>query len=135
MLLDIVFIKPDASKYVHKLCHLPKWGNYPIGILKNTDIEIHFLHYSSAEEACQKWNTRKKRINMDNLLIKLSDTGKDDLSDKEFEKTVEIFFSLPFINKICFTRKPGYKGCIHYPELNNRGEYEKWKYMKYIDII
>lgn len=35
-------------------------AHYPIGYLR--DIEIHFLHYKSAEEACTKWERRLGRM-------------------------------------------------------------------------
>ena len=41
-------------------------GFYPIGVLD--DIEIHFMHYSDASDAAEKWNRRKQRINRNNLV-------------------------------------------------------------------
>ena len=46
-------------------------GFYPIGKLE--DIEIFFMHYASKEEALEKWERRKARINWNNLYIKLCD--------------------------------------------------------------
>jgi len=46
---------------------------YPLGLLK--DITIHFNHYDTFEEAKEKWNERKRRINFDNLNIMMSDRG------------------------------------------------------------
>ncbi len=46
---------------------------YPIVLLK--DITIHFNHYKTFEEAKQKWNERKKRIDYDNLYIMMGDNG------------------------------------------------------------
>lgn len=43
------------------------------GIGKLDDIEVVFLHYKSEEEAYQKWNRRKKRINYNNLIFKFND--------------------------------------------------------------
>lgn len=43
----------------------------PIG--KLDDIEIIFLHSTSQEEAYEKWNRRKQRINWDNLYFKMSE--------------------------------------------------------------
>lgn len=68
---------------------------YPIGLLDN-DIEIHFLHYKSDEEARETWTKRKERINWDDLLIKF-DSGKDACTYElmhEFEK-------LPYRRKLC----------------------------------
>lgn len=50
----------DASLF------LPNFTNtYPIALLD--DIVIYFLHYSTEEEARQKWEERSKRINYDNI--------------------------------------------------------------------
>lgn len=79
-------------------------ASYPIGILK--DIKIHFLHYNSKEEAIQKWETRKRRMNYDNLFIIFTDRNfvtYDNLVD---------FDKLGFDNKVVFTHKS-------YPEIKS----------------
>jgi len=68
---------------------------YPIG--KLADIEIHFLHYHSEDEAFDKWNRRKARVNFDNLFVEL---GEIDLVDKAI---MEDFNSLEFPNKVLFS--------------------------------
>lgn len=52
---------------------------YPVGVLN--DIEIQFLHYKSNNDAYEKWNRRKIRINYDNLFLKFDDR---DLSNTDF---------------------------------------------------
>ena len=42
-------------------------SNFPIA--KLIDIKIYFMHYNSEEEAREKWNERKKRVNYDNIFI------------------------------------------------------------------
>lgn len=54
---EIVFLEPD--------------NGIPVG--KLGDMTIHFTHYKSNEEALEKWEARKKRINYDNLYIILND--------------------------------------------------------------
>lgn len=48
---------------------------YPIG--KLDDVEIHFLHYTSEEEARNKWNRRTERLlqftNKNNYIVKFCD--------------------------------------------------------------
>ena len=39
---------------------------YPVGI-GYSDIKIHFMHYHTFEEAIEKWNRRKARVNSDNI--------------------------------------------------------------------
>ena len=69
--------------------------NYPVGYLTygNKDILIHFMHYSNFEEAKQKWNERKERINFDNLYIMhmITDATEDD---------IDRFNRLPYKNKL-----------------------------------
>lgn len=68
--------------------------NYPIGVIGD-DIEIHFLHYHSKEEAFETWNKRLKRIDLNHLFVKL-DSSKD-LCTPELTKR---FIELPFKNKL-----------------------------------
>ena len=71
----------------------------PIGILKCDnlpDIELHFLHYSSFEEAKEKWLTRSKRINFDKIFLVI------EAKDKHEHTLFDEYSNLPF-NKIIFT--------------------------------
>ena len=85
---------------------------YPIGKLK--DIEIHFMHYKTQEEAKEKWERRCKRINWDKILYKFSNQNMCT------QKHIEEFMKLPVKNKICFVNKD-YKidGIIHIRQLFN----------------
>lgn len=85
------FIKPEESKYFEEL-KTRKQLDKPIGILD--DVEIVFLHYKSREEALEKWNRRKERVNFDNILFKLS--RMDLCTDKEMQE----FDNLPYKNKV-----------------------------------
>ena len=45
---------------------------YPVGILapiNRKPIKVHFMHYESFDEAKEKWNERKSRINWDNIYV------------------------------------------------------------------
>lgn len=77
---------------------------YPVG--KLGDITLHFMHYHSAQEAQEKWESRLKRLNKDNLFILMTD--RDGCSRKNLEE----FDRLPFKNKVVFTHKP-------YPEFQS----------------
>lgn len=70
----------------------------PIGFLN--DVKIHFLHYSSSEEAKSKWNERKIRINPYNIFIIMSE--RDGCTYEDLKN----FDQLPYRNKIVFTHKP-----------------------------
>lgn len=41
---------------------------YPIGYFQDTDIEIHFLHYHTEQEALSKWNKRMERFNFERFI-------------------------------------------------------------------
>lgn len=44
---------------------------YPVGILKSPfgDIELHFMHDNSFEEAKTKWERRKQRVDLDKVIV------------------------------------------------------------------
>lgn len=98
MNVDLIFIEASKSKYSEKLKEYKIFGTYPIGVIAE-EIEIHFLHYKTEKEALKKWNKRKKRINYENLIIKISDK---DLATYELLKK---FDKLNYENKICFSSK------------------------------
>ena len=77
---------------------------FPTG--KLADIEIRFNHYDTFEEAVEKWEERKKRINWDNLFI----LGID--GDNCTYATMQRFDNLPYKNKVIFTHKA-------YPEIKS----------------
>lgn len=90
--LELQFIDNNESKYVDYL----KERNHmevPIGTLD--DIEIVFLHYSSKEEAKEKWEKRKQRVNYNNIIIKFSKmNGCTETHIKDFD---EIDFKNKFV--------------------------------------
>lgn len=110
------FIKPEESKYFEEL-KTRKQLDKPIGILD--DVEIVFLHYKSREEALEKWNRRKGRVNFDNIILKFS--WMNLCTDEHLEK----FDSLPFKNKIIIvdaSRKRKYKSGVYYKgKINEHG--------------
>lgn len=66
--------------------------NFPVAVLG--DILIYFNDYKSAEEADEKWKRRLRRINWDNLFVKMTIV--------DIEDAVE-FGRLNYKNKIAFT--------------------------------
>lgn len=129
MKLELKHLPFENSKYHQKIKEKPK---YPIGVLGKSGIEIHFLHYKNWEEAYNKWNRRKLRININNLLIVCSDK---DIESHMLNKNIKDFKNLPFKNKIFFSGKKKISGSIYFPEIKQKNEYGKWLYRKYINII
>ncbi len=72
---------------------------YPIGLLGG-DVEIHFMHYKTQEEAAVKWTNRLKRFHRENLFIVFSD------SEEFRQEHLELFARLPFEHKVFFSAKP-----------------------------
>lgn len=101
------FIEPMGSKYYEELKKRNQTDK-PIGILD--DVEIVFLHYKTKEEAKEKWDRRKERVNYDNIILKFSRMNL--CSDKE----IEAFCNIPFENKFVFNTKrlPKYPSEIYW---------------------
>lgn len=78
--------------------------DYPTGMLG--DIEIRFNHYKTFEQAVEKWEERKKRIDWNNLFI----IGID--GDNCTYDSIKRFDNLPYKNKVIFTHIP-------YPEIKS----------------
>ena len=91
----------EISQYAYWNHFRLREKNYPLALLGN-EVEIHFLHYQSQEEASQKWQRRLQRMSFkpENLYIKFCDRdllNQDDI--QLFEKS-----SLP--HKVFFSAKP-----------------------------
>lgn len=85
------FISPEESKYFDELKKRNQLDK-PIGRLG--DVEIVFLHYSSKEEALEKWNRRKERVNFEHIIYKFSRMNL--CTDREISE----FVALPFNKKV-----------------------------------
>jgi uncharacterized protein (DUF1919 family) len=100
----------DAKDYINFLENIHYYLNcelefleqrevtYPVGRLD--DIKIYFFHYKNNEDAKEKWNERKKRLNFNNLFIIMTDR------DGCTKELIKRFDRLPYKNKIIFTAKP-----------------------------
>lgn len=66
----------DSHNYVFLADHIKK-GDYKSNLIigKLDDVEIIFLHYSSFEEAKEKWQRRCSRINYDKILYKFNNNN------------------------------------------------------------
>ncbi|HHF4939029.1 TPA: DUF1919 domain-containing protein [Haemophilus influenzae] len=107
--------------------------SYPVG--KLADLEIHFMHYHSEQEANEKWQLRTSRMKLDNLFIMMTDR------DGATEKDIQLFDQLPFKNKVIFTHKPypAFKSACYikgFEKQNQVGhifEFSGWNGKKYYD--
>lgn len=129
---QLEFIPIVESRFYGKVCGElgEQRAVYPVA--KLGDVEVHFLHYHSEEEARAKWTRRCQRINFDRLLVKLSERTDCDLS------TIQRFDRLDFQNKLCFTKQPhpDLTCCVPVKELASlqNGVTEKEITLKHLDI-
>lgn len=107
-----------------------KDGYYPIGEL--LDIEIHFLHYNTENEAIEKWNRRKLRIDWDNLFIKFT-------LDKDYAEEVHLneFEKLPYQRKVCFSKYDHLNSeiCVKVKGFTDNGKILFKQCMREFDIV
>jgi uncharacterized protein (DUF1919 family) len=87
-------------KFIKKSKYPDQDVNYPIAVLD--DVELHFRHFKTEEEAKSKWERRTARMleetNKDNYFFKICDAY--DVSKEMMKK----FHELPLKNKISFTQ-------------------------------
>lgn len=94
----IRYLRDIPFYQVQPLTFIDSDKSYPIG--KLADIEIHFMHYHSREDAMQKWTARTARMDLNNLFIIMTD--RDGMHSKDLAE----FNQLPFKNKVIFTHRP-----------------------------
>ena len=88
----------DLPHYLdQKLRFIETDEGYPVAMLD--DIKLYFNHYKTNEEAEEKWEERKKRMNMDNLFILMCD--RDGITDEDMLRLNEVNCR----NKVVLTAK------------------------------
>jgi len=92
--------------------------NNPVGIIRGTDgipdIALHFTHYKSFDSGKKSWDTRKTRMNRDNVYVIMYDI--EDLFDEDHknaqylsEENLKKLESFPCRNMALLTRNPNNK--------------------------
>lgn len=106
---DLVKMAGDLKWYMDQpLVKLDCGESFPVGRLgEGADaVQVNFLHYANFQEAVEKWEERKRKINYDRIvLIGAEKQGCD-------YETLRRFDRLPLPNKLVFTRVP-------YPEFSS----------------
>ncbi|MBR2635114.1 MAG: DUF1919 domain-containing protein [Clostridia bacterium] len=72
--------------------------NYPVGEFE-TGVKLWFMHYTSFEDAVQKWKQRCGRIDKNNLYIIMVE--RDSCTEEDLLR----FDKLPYENKVCLVHK------------------------------
>ncbi|MGN0495221.1 MAG: DUF1919 domain-containing protein [Lachnospiraceae bacterium] len=84
-----------------------KQEGYPVALLG--DIKLHLVHYHSVEEAQEKWNERKTRINFQRLYFIMNDRN---FCSPNMVAQFDEFLSKKNYSGVCFTHIP-YKNLQH----------------------
>lgn len=130
MELPLEMIPVEESKY-YEILKKRKQLSCPIG--KLDDIEIIFQHYKTDEEAKDKWERRKKRINWENLIIKFSQMNYCDIKYLTEFDNLNYDIKFAFVNTKELTNIGKsmiyFKGFEDKPEIRNDTD----KYCKFID--
>ena len=94
--------------------HQPEFP-YPVANLG--DLELHFMHYTSFEQAKQKWEERSARLNRENLFVMWTFVGSTDL------ELMDRFEQLPFAHKVAFTERdhPRHKSAFYIRGFEEKG--------------
>ena len=90
---------------------------YPIGTF-SAGLKINFMHYDSKEEALEKWESRKKRINKNKIFVICIE--RDGFSQKNYEEFRKLKFP-----KVLFTKDENRKNdedCIYLRKYKNEIE-------------
>lgn len=80
----------------HYIEQEPKFDGFvadSVPLISLDDIKIVMVHYKEVDDAIEKWNKRKQRINWNNLLVAMYTDNKEILAQ---------FDELPYKKKICF---------------------------------
>lgn len=120
---DFIEFCEDLDYYLQqKVERAPEMeGTFPVGKIGRKDgngyIYIYFVHYLHFNDAVEKWKSRSKRINWENIIILM--TAREGC---EYE-TLQRFERLPYERRICFTLKsyPEFPHC-KYARLDNGKE-------------
>lgn len=90
-------------------------SDLPYPVAKLDDITVYFVHYKTFEEAVEKWNERKQRIDFNNIRVIM--TARDGASNQ----TLERFDALPY-KKVFFddVAHPELKSAIYVHRKNGK---------------
>ena len=89
---------------------------FPVGRVE--DITVYFMHYSSFDDAKEKWIVRSARADLNHFYVMMTDRNGCTEAD------VLAFDALPIKHKVIFTHKPypEIKSAFYIPGFENNGE-------------
>lgn len=95
------------------------------------DIEVGFAHYTSPQEAYNKWCRRRDRMSWDNIIVKFSQHNEC------LEEHLRIFDKLPYDRKLVFvTRDYGLDSQVVYHEYDGQDDIRNntAQFRKYVNL-
>lgn len=112
---DFIKFVNNLDEYLTKTPVVFMGSQYPIGILG--DIKIYFMHYASPEEAVEKWERRKLRVNKDKIIVIMVE--RNGFRDNHFEAFKQIKYP-----KVLFTKSERYicEDSIYIPKFKDFDE-------------
>lgn len=127
--IPIKIIKTENSKWYKRLSEKGQ-NNVIVGKLE--DIEYIFLHYKNGDEAFEKWERRKTRINQDHMLYKFSEMNECT------EEMLIRFNDITHRSKLCFVRlpRPELESTVYFKGYEEDEEiiFDTYCWRRYIDI-
>ena len=109
---EFAFREPNALE--------PQAGDHPV--LRLGDIELHCLHYKSAERAVDDWVRRRKKVNPDNLFAMMF------TEDREIERRFNRLTTIG--RKLCLVPYPTDEACSRFLPKT-----KKWYWMDVNDSL
>ena len=103
---------------------------YPIGVLSG-DVEIHFLHYVSRQEAEAKWTRRVQRIHWNNLSVKICWHDDD-----RMQHWLHEFDEMPFGKKVSLVphEPSGLRHAVRLRDYTTDGSAQYWTSHRHFDV-
>lgn len=144
--VNMMILNQDFKKLILNLEHYLSFTPIPcvddrfpgVPSAKLDDIILHFTHYNSSEEGIEAWEKRKRRIDIDNLYVIISDI---DLSSKDIEelqsakvKKIVVMTAKDYKYDCCLFI-PAFKGMPHVGDLLGKTISGKWKFERYFDFV
>lgn len=117
--VNLFFSAGDFIKFISRLDYylsitpvVEMGEKYPIGTID--DIKIYFMHYDTPEEALNKWEIRKKRINKDKIFVIM--TEQNGFTKEHFERFKHIKYP-----KLLFTKTKAfeYEDSLYFSKYKN----------------
>ena len=132
---DFLKLCKNPEKYLSKDIAFSHWtlhGGKKIPVGKIDDIEVYFVHDSSEKTAIERWNTYRKRVDLNNLIYLFSeDMGNVPINIiKEFCRLDTKHLFILQKNMYCGQE---YKGCVYMNHVNFHIRDSAWE--NWFDLV